>query len=346
MTMPIIEASGSWRAIGCATGEALRHAIRARLELFPGLLPDRSPGFRRSYPAVLDVMRTHLPHLVEEMEGTAAGADLPFETIVALNWPVYNRDLDFDEACTNIVFAGGADGPVWGKNNDGSSATLQQPVCCRLIRPPTGLPMVSFTFCGTLGFGDGMNVAGLALGHSSVGSVFQQSDAYVPVRLWAHQGMLTCRTTAQFARHMASRPLRGKGYSWAVVDCAGVACSLEVACPLVQVRRSAHPAGHLHCLNLYQLPALCTADRRKPAAKELALARWAMLDRELAATGADAGLKEMTALLRSHGPPGICRHGGDDGSFTEYSMIGLPASGRVLFAHGQPCGQAYGEVRI
>jgi hypothetical protein len=54
----------------------------------------------------------------------------------------------------------------------------------------------------------------------------------------------------------------------------------------------------------------------------------------------------MKKMLRYHGNPSICRHGDEDGSYTEYSMIGLPQSGRVLFLDGNPCENEFAEVTI
>ena len=47
---------------------------------------------------------------------------------------------------------------------------------------------------------DGMNAEGVAVGHSSVGSIFQQSDHHVPIRLWAYECMLKSRSTEEFVR--------------------------------------------------------------------------------------------------------------------------------------------------
>jgi len=345
--MRVIEASGSPVEMGHATGEALRDEIRERIERFPSLRP--TAAFRERLPRFVDTLERRLPEVLEEIRATAAGANLGFIDIAALNLPMYANDLDLDE-CSNVVFANGPDGPVWGKNNDGNSSDLtkQQNVCCRVIRPCAGIPQITFTFCGTVGFADAMNAEGLAMGHSSVGSVFQQSDHHVPVRLWAHWGLFKCRTTAEFARHMASRPLRGKGYSWVAVDRAGKAVSLEIPCPLTQVRQSTHPNGHVHCVNLYQLPCLHAADRRVPKYKVLAVARWKMLDAKLDDTHGTWDTAHMQNILRWHGDgtPSMCRHGGEDLSHTEYSMIALPAAGKMFYCHGHPCECDYAEVRF
>ena len=79
--------------------------------------------------------------------------------------------------------------------------------------------------------------------------------------------------------------------------------------------------------------------------KELARKRWKMMDEQLAAEG-NYDLARMKSLLRYHGEPGVCRHGGADASHTEYSMIGSPAAGRVLYYHGYPCEGEYSEITV
>ena len=84
---------------------------------------------------------------------------------------------------------------------------------------------------------DGMNAEGLAVGHSSVGSIFQQSAHHVPILLWAYEGMMHSRTTGDFTRHMAKLPTYGKGFSVVCVDRQGRTCSIEPPCPLIQILR-------------------------------------------------------------------------------------------------------------
>lgn len=88
----------------------------------------------------------------------------------------------------------------------------------RIVRRDDGIPLVVFAFCGMVATTDGMNAGGLAMGHSSVASTYQQSDHYVFIRLWAHECMIRARTTAEFLRLFGSRPTRGKGYGILCVD--------------------------------------------------------------------------------------------------------------------------------
>jgi len=342
--MKLVEVSGDAKAIGRATGEALRDEIRDHLERFPQREHEKSEWSRR-LPAFLDTLKAHLPEVLAEMDATAEGAGVPVEEIYRLNLPLYPNSLVVDEGCTNVAFADGPDGPVWGKNNDGGKPHNRRPPCARVVKRDDAIPNVVFTFCGMVATTDGMNAEGLAVGHSSVGSVFQQSDRHVPIRPWAYEAMLACRTTEEFVRFMASRPTRGKGYSMVCVDRKGVACSVEAPCPIVQVRRPEGDVPHTYCVNCYLSRPLTEADRRKPEGKVNALSRSRFFQGKLAEP-LDFSVADMKAILRHHGDPSICRHGGKDLSFTEYSMIGLPQERRVLYLDGSPCEKKYLAVGL
>jgi len=190
-----------------------------------------------------------------------------------------------------------------------------------------------------------MNAHGVAVGHSSVGSVFQQSDHHVPIRLWSYHALTRSASTGEFVRRMAACPHRGKGYSHLVVDREGTVRSLETPCPLVQVRRPDRPEG-MYCVNRYFLDPISEADRRPPEKLADANARAEFLDDALAAEerfDADA----MWELLRAHGDPAsVCRHGGEDVSHTEYSLLMLPRQGRVFVSHGYACEEDVEEIGL
>jgi isopenicillin-N N-acyltransferase-like protein len=340
--MKIVEVSGNAHDIGCCTGEALREEIRLHLEMFP-LSPDRK-NWERRLPSFIAALKRYLPDVLAEIEGMAEGANIPLDDILRLNIPMYANELDL-EGCTNIAFADGSDGPIWGKNNDGLSAEKRRPACGRLVRRNNGIPLLIFTFCGMVATTDGMNAEGVAVGHSSVGSVFQQSDHFVPIRLWAYEAMIHSHTTAEFVQRMASLPTRGKGYSILCLDRNGVMCSIEAPCPMMQIRKPENGQRHMNCVNYYQLPHLANADRRSESGKQNAIARRRLLEQKLSEED-DFSLEGMKKILRYHGDPSICRHGDNDGSYTEYSMIGLPQGGRVLFLSGNPCENEFAEVKI
>jgi len=233
--MKLIEVSGDGRTIGRQTGEALREEIHYMLEHWR--IAERHPEWERTRPTIVATLQRHLPEVLAEMQGTAEGANVPEELILKLNVPMYNFRSTLDlGSCTNVAFADGPDGPIWGKNNDGGPPGDQAPPVARLVRRGDGIPQLNFTFCGMVATLDMMNAEGLAVGHSSVGTVFGQSDYFAPIRLWGYDAMFFCANVAEYVRFMASTPLRGKGYSSVAVDAGGVICSLEQPCPLTQVR--------------------------------------------------------------------------------------------------------------
>ena len=341
--MKVAELVGDARRIGRLTGEHWREEIAQHMEMFPPI-HNRAVWDRR-LPAFMQALRRWLPQVLEEIEGTAEGSNQSLDDILALNLPMYGNENDVREGCTNIAFAGGRDGPVWGKNNDGYAPGHQRPACGRLVRRDDGIPSLVFTFCGMVATTDCMNAEGLAMGHSSVGSIYQQSDHHVPIRLWAYECLLKSRTTGEFVRQLTSLTTRGKGYSILCVDSRGTMCSVEAPCPVMQVRHPQAGKQFMNCVNYYQLPQLWEADRRPEEGKLNAISRRhfldAVLEREVA-----PDLMTMKRLLRHHGDVSICRHGDSDGSHTEYSMIGLPMSRKVLYLAGYPCEEQYSELSL
>lgn len=338
--MKLVECSGSPRELGRQTGEALREDIAANIEIFTS---GNRADWEKRLPIFLDVLKTCLPNVLDEMDGMAEGAGRTPQEIYMLNIPSWNNDIDLVDGCTNVVFIKGEDGPVLGKNNDGCHPVPPRNNCVRYVRPTHGIPQVVFGFSGWISTCDGMNAEGLAVGHSSVGSIFQQSDHFPCIRLWEYDARFRCRTTAEFIQRMTTVPLRGKGYSIVCVDQSGSAVSLEAACPIIQVRRPDRPTG-IHCVNCYQLPQLANADQRRPADKEDALSRKAHLDNILDGDG-PFNTEHMKNLLRNHVGQAICRHGSkQDDHNTEYSMIALPTQNKVLYLEGNPCEQEYTEL--
>ncbi|MFP3905154.1 MAG: hypothetical protein ACLFWB_12990, partial [Armatimonadota bacterium] len=187
----------------------------------------------------------------------------------------------------------------------------------------------------------------VAVGHSSVGSLFAQSAHHVPIRLWAYEGLFASRNARDFIRHMCALPTFGKGYASLLVDAGGVLCSLESPCPLTQVRWPEAGETYLNCSNYYQLDVLSEVDWRSPEGKRNAIARAEALDERFQGGRGGRDLPAMKQVLAHHGDPSICKHGDETPSSTEYSMIGLCAERKALYLHDQPCsGREWTEVQL
>ncbi len=338
--MKIIECRGSRKQIGESAGEALREEIQLHIEKFldKNLFMDAE-----NIKCFTASTERHLPHLMDEMKGLAGGANVSEDYIFALNLPGGQAVKDENlQECSNIVFSEGPDGPLWGKNNDG--ALPERPVCALKIYPDKGIPLINLTFCGFLATGDMLNAEGVASGHSSVGSKFSQNPRNVSARLWMYDGMFKSRTTEDYARHLTDAPLFGKGFSQVTIDKHGRMCSAEIACPIVQLRWPPEREKAVNCVNCYQLPLLENLTNRKKDPLANALGRKRFFEKS--ALEGDRSLDHMKTILRHHGAYSICRHGSKDLSNTTYSMIGIPAEGKVFFRTGFACGGGYDEISI
>ncbi len=344
----VITCRGSFRAMGETIGEALREPLQAR-----GIPPPDARA-RARVARFLAPVEPAIRDLMDAMRGMERGANLPADALLA-GWARPRPPSMFPDACSNIVFANGPQGPLWGKNNDddwaapfhgrhpGPAEALDHFYILRLY-PDRGIPVINCTYTGYIAAGDMLNAEGLAAGFSSGGSRFLQNPYDVPDRLWMAAGLFTCRTAEDYARHLAERPLRGKGYLGVVVDREGGMLAPEIMPPLVQIRRPIPGAHGLHCTNCYQLPLL--ADLSGRAHQDNARGRAARL--EAALSEGDGSLAHLQAVLRHHGPFDICRHGADRGDygFTEWSMIGVPRERRVLFCAGAPCAGRYEALAL
>jgi hypothetical protein len=341
MVTKIIECRGSNKKIGRTIGEALREEIQRHIEIDNSSVLDRDIVFFKAS------MARFLPEVLEQMLQAAKAARVTEKQMLALNIPRGDSlNYRFEQGCSNVAFANGPDGPLWGKNNDPNITDEQRPVCVLKIYPKKGIPVICFTYCGWFSGADMMNAEGVATGHSSVGSKFQKSPQHVPLYQWLYKGMFEVRNVSDYANHTTALPLRGKGYTQIVVDRYGKMASGELACPLAQIRWPEPGAVGMNCVNHYQLPNLAGMDLRTPDGLANSKGRQKYLDSAI--PDGDYSLAHMKAILRHHGDGSkgdgsMCQHGKEI-MFTEYSMIGLPAQGKALFRFGYPCEGEYEEI--
>lgn len=126
------------------------------------------------------------------------------------------------------------------------------------------------------------------------------------------------------------------------VDRTGCMFSTEVMPPLVQIRRPRIWSRGMNCTNWYQLPLLKDISGRSDL--ENSMGRSRALEAALKET--TLSLEHMKNTLRHHGEYDICRHGKErhDYGYTEWSMIGIPREGKLLFCNGRPCQGTYEEI--
>jgi hypothetical protein len=295
------------------------------------------------------VMKSHHPRYYAELGGMAEGANLSMDDILLH----HRRLLIAAFCCSNVAFmrADTGDGPIFGKNLDGSAGNPDHPerqFVARHVRYENGQEIVHTTIVGDLMSRDTcMNLrSGLVFGGSSVGSVFQKSLHHPTLEAGLYEMICACDTTQEAIRFLRRYPYIGKGYNFVMVDQGGDAVVLECACPLVQVRRAEPGQDAVYCTNIYELPILAEADLRPPGSKPKIMKRNRYLNRVLFAEGAPRTVAQMKTMLAAQGEGGgLCQPIDKESTAETYmSVVALPAERRFEIANGRPCEVPYARI--
>jgi isopenicillin-N N-acyltransferase-like protein len=356
-SIPLIEISGPPTERGRAYGEAARDEIARSIAYYREAFAVSSG---MDWPRVLatahrwrPVVEAVAPHLVEEMDGIAAGAGVPPDEVLALNARgeiVRAGDSAFAEmeGCSSFALLPEAtgDGHVYcGQNWDWRAGTEATTVLLRIVQPPKPTVIMQVE-AGQIGR-QGVNSTGLALNANGLDGRFGTSPGVPqPVlrRLILDSATLRDALDVPFTvhQHIATNLLFTHGN--------GVAIDLETT-PLGHTW--GYPAdGVLVHTNHYQygLPEALGVGHRPSSIDSLY--RLPLLDRGLrrARGAADSeAVRELIAeTLRDHVgfPMSVCSHP-DPGapalrrSKTTMSSIVDLTTGEYRVASGNPCESHY-----
>ncbi len=156
--------SGSYRDLGRSLGEALRDPIHAVMQTqskalgrcraaLDGPLTPRLAGFRQS-------VATTWPHLLEELDGMAEGADVPVNLMFAWNCRSEIYAITEAAGCSTVGLTT-EDGWSLAHNEDGNAAYFGRMVVVKAT-PPSGVRYAYFVYPGNLvGNGPGLNSEGV-----------------------------------------------------------------------------------------------------------------------------------------------------------------------------------------
>ena len=331
---------GSVAECGRQYGEAAREfiAVEAALFGYDGKVTGEMKNFA-GFAALS--LKDHAPDILEELEGIAAGSNLPPEVLLMMNVWESVAFARMPDRCTTFLLRNSERGTVVAKNNDGPEDERKTaPFILREVHPDKGIPFIQVTYAGWLSGLDMMNSEGLANTHGSVGSVLPRPGNRLDIRLQCYKLMKECRTAEEFCRRLPEVPLTGKGFSIAVADCRKNNAIIEAAVPQVLIREKA--ADFAFSTNLYYAPQLAGCDARTPESKVLNTKRKEFLENY----PAPGSLADLQTLMRKHGEFAPCRHGKGKESLTFWSMIALPEERKLLLAPDSPCKSEYIEFDI
>jgi isopenicillin-N N-acyltransferase-like protein len=352
MSIPIIDIAGTAGERGLAHGRALAAGI--------GQFYDRWMDVASSGPrpiaerdavafalGLLPESRAQAPDLVEEVEGIAEGAGLPFERAWFLNcfdeaggyW-LY-RDVNLGRACTTFAASGRSTlagttyiGQSWDINEWYESVLLR-------IAPGDGEPGgLLYTHPGVVA-GMGMNAHGLALVWNSLQSTDQHAGVPVPflVRLALRQPKLSDAIAA------CLRPARAIGFNFVLGADFG-AVNIEAAATRQHVT---YVGDHFAHGNHYEAPELLALEGN-PTYEGSSFVRAGRMKQLLAMTAGQIDLETCQQLLRDHAnyPGSICAHldPPDYPSMTKAAVVFVPEQRAMYITDGPPCDAIFEEHRL
>jgi isopenicillin-N N-acyltransferase-like protein len=224
--IPFIRVSGdhadAGRQIGTACCEQLVRSLQdARSAPPDGLTWD---DMRRAAEPYLAATRAHLPWIVAEFEGAAAGSGIDLIDLVALGTEEIWRHPPSSERCSD--FAVGppitADGGIWlAHNNDLSPSTADQLVAVEWR--VTGQPVLFTIGVAGIFISAGYNSAGLSL----TGNELSPNDNRIGVpRILIVRDILAQRT-ADAAIRAATNPARASSYNNLIAHTDGTIVNIE-----------------------------------------------------------------------------------------------------------------------
>ena len=360
MAIPFIhvQARGSYRQLGRAVGEAAREQVQASVEFFRTNFPTMTGG-RLTFaeaeelaPAYAAAARRWLPGHVEELEGLAEGARVPFARLLVLNC---GEEFTSDEPagdgahpgsprsgdhCTALaVVAGGRH--IVGHNMDWYVIDAVNNVLFDLTGP------------------DGTRIMGLAgapyllmLGMNSHGvgnvsnSVHSNDNRIGVPNTFVRRATLEARTLEE-ARDRGLLAARARGTNQFFADTGGRLWDLETSAT-AHALMDHTGAGFMAHTNHYVSPALRPFEGYAGGESEVRLSTAERLLGEGVAAGEDP-VALVARVLRTHEPSpaeAICGHPGPDEPPADQGMtvgsIICDLDERRLYAcAGTPCDNPY-----
>lgn len=357
--MPVLDLTGTPSQIGAAHGEALRPQIRQYCDDFIGFVLNQSvlalteETLWSKWAPQVGVNQREAPALIEEMQGIARGAGVPFERIFLLNSLLdlncmrYFDMADAFAGCTTfaVVKEAGTGRFLIGQTYD--MPELHQPYTAVLrLKPNQGPRQLVFTFAGIVGCA-GLNEHGLALNINYLSA----KDCTLG-RLHSVTVRQVLATTALAdALTMPVVPPRAGGAHYLIGDETGNLVSIETTA----LRHDLfYPEGNaIGHTNHYLSPWLKEVEYIRRGSIGSSLARYTALRRYLKEKGEGLtveGLKELTRNHTSY-PRSICAHGaetevkGTKGR-TVSAMVSIPAERLMHITRGCACENEYHPVRL
>ena len=358
-SIPVLDLAGTPGQLGAAHGESQRDRIRDHAERFLGLLLSvaavrltEQQLWDRWAPQVA-VNRRLAPDLVEEMQGIARGAAVPFERVFLLNSLLDLNSFRYLDLAT--AFAGCSTFAVAAEAGTGKTlvgqtydmpAFHQDYLTLLRLKPAAGPRQLVFTFAGIVGAA-GLNEAGIALNINYLSPLDVGLGRLHSVVV---RQVLASTQLADALTHPVLPPRAG-GAHFLVADRDGNVVSIETTARRFVV---AYPeGGAIGHTNHYLAAELRDTEYLRAGSIGGSLARYTALRRFLQERGDRLTVEALMELTRNHTscPRSICAHGissepAESRTRTVAALVQVPADGVMHVTSGCACEANYHAVSL
>jgi isopenicillin-N N-acyltransferase like protein len=348
----LVKLSGSPRERGRQHGQALAGAIASLYDRYMANAAEgKPPLIERDLLAYamghLPESRAYCPDLIEEIDGIAEGANLPFEKLWFLNcfdeagaYQIH-RSRAAGHACTTFAATGlsTTDGTTYlGQGWD--MPEMWDSVILDIEPGEQEIGALVYTHAGIVG-GSGINAAGLAL----VWATLIPTDLRqgVPSTLLVRK-VLQQRNLAH-AVGSAISGVRASGFNFIIGADFG-AVSIEASATRQHLRYVGQHLGHA---NHYEELDMLPFDALVPQPALSTVVRSGRMNQLLDQKAGNIDLSMCQAILRDHAgyPCSICSHEQKPlSSGCTRSLLYVPAERLMLATNAEPCHSPYVEYRV
>jgi isopenicillin-N N-acyltransferase-like protein len=353
LTMPVLRVAGSHREVGLQIGASCSEAVRHATDFGPDDVPRDGRTMAQQLELVRQyraVVERHLPYLIEELDGVAAGADVDPLLVMAASieeiWEPNDPEAHSDSGggsvfgtdrgrCSDLVAGppATADGALLIAHNNDLDADVEP-------------HLVAIEWCVddeprmfTIGVGPWISVGWNAAGMALSGNELSPNDNRVglPRLLLVREHLRKTNVTAMV--DAALDPARASSYNNIFAGPNGDVVNVEGS-GTDAVVTSLDARGHLVHTNHYICESMLRYEGDPAYAQHSALRL--ERGRELL-TQARPGTVDASALLgmladHENAPDSLCRHPTPDRQAkTVFWCVTDVTNGRITFGRGNPC---------
>ncbi len=346
---PLVEVQGTHREMGCQIGEACREQVQHSIENAHLLIEQSYSTLELTWDGAIIQSRKYLPfaeerysQYVDEMRGIAAGANVSFDDIMALNaMEAVTMDALHLTRCTSMAVneQRTADGHVLAAHNEDWVPEDENDVYVISAKPRDEPPFLAMTYGGLLP-NVGFNAYGIA---QLIDSVYPNDSRIGIPRLVVSRAVLASRRlSGAIGRTLISH--RAAGYNHLLLHDSGEIYSVEVSARKFDILHGTD--GYMVHTNHY-LSQTMKEIENEPEELISSRVRYFRANRLLRQNSAHS-IKSLQSIQKDHVnlPNSICNHNIDgidplDRESTISAMVIDLTSREMHIAWGNPCQNTY-----